>query len=123
MSLETKKQLREVLVATGTSSSLSPSLSPYLCCCFGLETCKQQQGKENHWPQQKPESQTLVKKRFVDYLVEHSLFYAGSKLMLGFEERVWRTGRRRGRRRRRRRRRCVVDSVADADELDWICRQ
>jgi hypothetical protein len=23
----------------------------------------------------------------VDYLVEHSLFYAGSKLMLGFEER------------------------------------
>lgn len=48
MSLETKKQLREVLVATGTSSSVSTYLSPYLCCCFGLETCKQQQEKENH---------------------------------------------------------------------------
>jgi hypothetical protein len=88
MSLEAKKQLREVLVATGTSFfpvSLPLSLPLLLFRIGNVQTTARK--RKSLTATKARESNSRKEKRFVDYRVEHSLFYARSKLMLGFEER------------------------------------
>jgi hypothetical protein len=83
MSIETIKQLREVLVATGTSS-LSPSLSPYLCCWKHANNSKEKKITSRN---KSPRIKLSKRKHLWTTLWNTVFFYAGSKLMLGFEER------------------------------------